>query len=149
MKIIFLFFLFISFSAHSEDKICSTQKLDILQKIERDLISCKIDMPENPSTADMNNATYNATDCLIALAHRIFEEYYIQDKIQVTEDFDRFVKEIHINSHNLIQRSDAAKNFYNGTMYNTMAINDAYLTIKNVVQQYIKQIKEECRDIYK
>ena len=38
MKIIFLFFLFMSFSAHSEDKICSTQKLDILQKIESDLI---------------------------------------------------------------------------------------------------------------
>lgn len=147
MRYILLFCFFVSFSAYADEQVCSTEQLDELTQIENNFSKCKINIPEVPSTADMNNATYEASDCLISIAHQIFVKYYTKNKAQVEQDFDNLIKEIYNNSHNLIQKSDTAEKYYNGTIYNTMAIGYAHSQIKNLVKEYIHQIKTECQDI--
>ena len=147
MRYTLLFCLFISFSAYANEQACSTKQVDELSQIENDFAKCKIDMPEAPSTADMNKATYEASNCLISIAHQIFAKYYTKNKTQVEQDFDNLIKEIYNNSHNLIQKSDVAEKYYNGTMYNTMAIGYAHSQIKNLVKEYIHQVKTECQDM--
>ena len=146
MRYTLLFCLFISFSAHADEQLCSDEQINELAQIENNFSKCKIDMTEAPSTADMNNATYEASDCLISVAHQIFAKYYTKNKAQVEQDFDNLIKEIYNNSHNLIQKSDIAEKYYNGTMYNTMAIEYAHSQIKNLVKEYIHQVKTECQD---
>ena len=111
MRYILLFCFFVSFGAYANEQACSTKQFDELSQIENDFAKCKIDMPEAPSTADMNKATYEASNCLISIAHQIFAKYY------------------------------------NGTMYNTMAIGYAHSQIKNLVKEYIHQVKTECQDM--
>jgi len=147
MRYTLLFCLFISFSAYADEQLCSDEQINELVQIENNFSKCKIDMSEAYSTADMNNATYEASDCLIAVAHQVFAKYYTKNKSQIEQDFDKFVKEIYNNSHNLIQKSDIAEKYYNGTMYNTMAIEHAHSQIKNLVNEYIQQIKNECQDM--
>lgn len=147
MRYILLFYFFVSFAAYADEQVCSTEQLDEIAQIENNFSKCKIDMPEAPSTADMNNANYEASDCLISIAHQIFAKFYIKNKTQVEQDFDNLIKEIYNNSHNLIQKSDIAEKYNNGTMYNTMAIGYAHSQIKNLVKEYIHQIKTECQDI--
>lgn len=147
MRYILLFCFFVSFEVYANEQVCSTEQLDELAQIENNFSKCKINMSEAPSTADMNNATYEASDCLISIAHQIFAKYYTKNKTQVEQDFDNLIKEIYNNSHNLIQKSDIAEKYYNGTMYNTMAIEYAHSQIKEIVQEYIHQVKTECQDI--
>ena len=146
MKYAFLFCLFISFSVYADEQLCTDVQINELVQIENNFSKCKIDMSDASSSADMNNATYEASDCLISVAHQIFAKYYIKNQTQVEQDFDRFVKEIYNNSHNLIQKSDIAEKYNTGTMYNTMAIEYAHSQIKNLVKEYIQQIKTECAD---
>lgn len=138
---------FVSFGAYANEQACSTKQFDELSQIENAFAKCKIDMPEAPFTADMNKATYEASNCLVSIAHQIFAKYYTKNKTQVEQDFDNLIKEIYNNSHNLIQKSDIAEKYYNGTMYNTMAIGYAHSQIKNLVKEYINQVKTECQDM--
>ena len=147
MRYNLLFCLFASFGAYADEQVCSSEQLNELAQIENNFSKCKIDMPEAPSTADMNKATYEASNCLISIAHQIFAKYYTKNKAQVEQDFDNLIREIYNNSHNLIQKSDIAEKYYNGTMYNTMAIGYAHSQIKNLVKEYIHQVKTECQDM--
>ena len=147
MRYILLFCFFVSFSAYADEQVCSDEQINELVQIENNFSKCKIDMSEASSTVDMNNATYEDSDCLISVAHQIFAKYYTKNKAQVQQDFDNLIKEIYNNSHNLIQKSDIAEKYYNGTMYNTMAIEYAHSQIKNLVNEYIQQIKTECQDM--
>ena len=145
IKILFLFCLILPFYASANETTClSSESQTQIQNIEKELAKCKVNMPENPSTVDMNNATYNAVDCVTEVAYKIFELYYTENNKTVRKDFDALVKTIYSHSHNLIQSSDVARKFYNGTMYNTIAIGHAHYMIKNIVNEYIQQIKKEC-----
>lgn len=38
-----------------------------IDKLEQELNNCKVDYGDNASTADMNNATYDAIDCVVGV----------------------------------------------------------------------------------
>ena len=46
-----------------------------------------------------------------------------------------------------MQGSDMANDVRRGTMYNTMAIGKAHDVIKNIVIDYIREMRFECEDI--
>lgn len=43
-----------------------------IDKLEQELNNCKVDYGDNASTADMNNATYDAIDCVEGVAHNSY-----------------------------------------------------------------------------
>ena len=97
-----------------------------IDKLERELNNCKVDYGDNASTADMNNATYDAIDCVVGVAHKIFDTYYSSTAKESKERFDKLVTAIYDHSHHLVHESDFAKNVYTGTMYITSAIGCAH-----------------------
>ena len=126
------------------EPLCNKAEID---NFEQRIENCKIDYSENMSTAGMNNATYQATDCITDIAHEIFKKYYTKDEKETRETFDNLVALIYDNSHNIMQGSDMAEYVRRGTMYNTMAISKAHNIIKNIVIDYIKEIRFECEDV--
>lgn len=146
MRSIFLICLFLSYSVMAGEKLCNEEQLNNLQKLESDFAKCEAPIIDSPSTAEMNNSSYDVADCSIAVAHKLFSMYYTHNQTQVTKDFDELVKAVYANSHNLIQRSDIASEFFTGTMYNTIAIDYAASTIHDIVNDYIRQVRNECED---
>lgn len=59
---------------------------------EEELANCKIQMPDNPSTADMNEAHYKFADCTIAVAYKLFDQNYKKYNDRVKKNFDTLVK---------------------------------------------------------
>ena len=60
-----------------------------IDKLEQELNNCKVDYGDNASTADMNNATYDAIDCVVGVAHKIFDTYYSSTAKESKEQFDK------------------------------------------------------------
>ena len=140
-KIVFLLFLLMPFCVFADDSICSTTIINSIYSIEEELNNCKIDMNNNPSTADMNEATYNSADCIIAVVHKVFDTFYTKRNKQVREDFDKLVVEIYKNCHNISQYSDMVDH---ATMRNTEAISHANYIFRQIAKDYIQQMKSDC-----
>lgn len=98
----------------------------------------------------MNNATYDddAIDCVVGVAHKIFDTYYSSTAKESKERFDKLVTAIYDHSHHLVHESDFTKNVYTGTMYITSAIGYAHSMIREIVKKYIKEVRFECADAH-
>ena len=59
-----------------EQEKCSGEEDVFLQSLEEELANCKVQMPDVPSTADMNEAYYKVGDCSIAVANKLFDRNY-------------------------------------------------------------------------
>ena len=138
--------LFFSCNVNAIQNICLTEDVEKIKVFEQQLADCRVKYSDNISTADMNNVTYESADCAVAVAYEIFERFYVQNNKQSTEIFDALVTLIYQYAHNLKQGSDAAKEMYSGTMYNTEAIIYAESIVHNIVLNYLKEIKMECAD---
>lgn len=87
-----------------------------IDKLEQELNNCKVDYGDNASTADMNNATYDddAIDCVVGVAHKIFDTYYSSTAKESKERFDKLVTAIYDHSHHLVHESDFTKMYIQG-----------------------------------
>ncbi len=130
--------------AFAGERACVGAPALAIQQLQDELDNCKVDMPEDVvSTADMNNAHYDFADCSIAVAHKIFADYY-KNNVKAKENFDNLVRAYYDVSHDLVQGSDHAKIHHTGTMYGTMAVSKAGIQIKELIQGYIDEIKLQC-----
>ena len=59
-----------------EQEKCSGEEDAFLRGLEEELANCKVQMPDVPSTTDMNEAYYKVGDCSIAVANKLFEKNY-------------------------------------------------------------------------
>ncbi|MBO7244275.1 MAG: hypothetical protein J6V53_03225 [Alphaproteobacteria bacterium] len=132
--------LFFSLSVQAQE----CQK-DILL-LEKKLADCSINYEENASTAEMNNATYKAADCVISVAHQLFEKFYSSTADESKELFNGMVQKIYEHAHHLKRGSDYASKYYTGTMYYTIAIGTAEEMIQTLVKSYLDEVKSECAD---
>ena len=127
---------------------CIGKRAEVIQEIERDFDNCnkirRLDIAK--SNAEMDNIYYDATECLQAVAHKIFERYYTKTEEESKENFDDLVKSIYKYNHNLFQKSDIGLEFYRAAIYNTQAISGAYVMVKEIVKEYITEIKQECEE---
>ena len=48
---------------------------------------------------------------------------------------------------NLVQNSDLAQKLYTGTMYEVRVKTNASLKIKEIVQEYLQEMKSQCADL--
>lgn len=148
MKWLVLVCFFVAFNANALEGRCPADESLAIDKLEQELNNCKITCGDTPSTADMNNAAYNAVDCVVGVAHKIFDTYYATSVQESKDRFDKLVTAVYDHSHHLVQESDFARQTYTGTMYNTMAIGKAYVIMKEIVSDYIREIRDECDDAH-
>ncbi len=149
MKWLVLVCFLLSFNANAQAGHCPADESLAIDKLEQELNDCKITYGETPSTADMNNAAYNAVKCIVGVAHKIFDRYYATTAQESKDRFDKLVTAVYDHSHHLVHDSDFARETYTGTMYNTIAIGKAYVIMKEIVKDYIKEIRDECDDAHK
>lgn len=128
-----------------EAEKCSGEEDVFIRGLEEELANCKIQMPDDPSTADMNETYYKVGDCSIAVANKLFDRNYKKYNEQVKQDFDALVKAFYANAHDMVEYSDYAS-ARGGTMYNTIAIGRAVHWIRDVVKEYLYQARVECDD---
>lgn len=128
-----------------EQEKCSGEEDVFLQNLEEELANCKVQMPDLPSTADMNEAYYKVGDCSIAVANKLFEKNYKRYNDKVKKNFDTLVKAYYACAHDIVQHSDYGS-VRGGTMYNTEAIATASFWIRDTVKEYLYQARIECDD---
>ena len=128
-----------------EAEKCSGEEDVFIRGLEEELANCKIQMPDDPSTADMNETYYKVGDCCIAVANKLFDRNYKKYNEQVKQDFDTLVKAFYANAHDMVQHSDFGL-LRGGTMYNTEAIATGAFWIRDVVKEYLYQARMECDD---
>ena len=128
-----------------EQEKCSGEEDVFLQSLEEELANCKVQMPDVPSTADMNEAYYKVGDCSIAVANKLFDRNYKKYNDQVKKNFDTLVKAYYACAHDMYEYSDYGS-ARGGTMYNTMAITRATFWIRDMVKEYLHQARIECDD---
>ena len=117
-----------------------------LENLENRLEKCTISYSENASTSDMNKATYDAADCAIQIANELFDTYYMSTKEESKAFFNQLVAKIYEHAHHLKEKSDYAKRYYTGTLYNQIAIGHAEDLIQKLVKSYLKELQFECED---
>ena len=154
-QIIFFIILFVSLSVNAEDKFilsqiyqqekCSGEEDSFIRKLENELTTCQVQMPDGASTTDMDEAYYQVGDCSITIADKIFKRFYKKSYKQTKDNFDKLVESIYASSHDISQHSDFAR-IRGGSIYNTEAIAEAVFHIRDVVKKYLHQIRNECDD---
>ena len=128
-----------------ESEKCSGEEDTFLQGLEEELANCKVQMPDAPSTADMNEAYYKVGDCSIAVANKLFEKNYKKYNDKVKKNFDTLVKAYYACAHDMYEYSDYGSE-RGGTMYNTMAITSTTFWIRDMVKEYLHLARIECDD---
>ena len=128
-----------------EQEKCSGEEDKFIRGLEEELANCKVQMPDAPSTADMNEAYYKVGDCSIAVANKLFDRNYKKYNDKVKKNFDTLVKAYYACAHDVVQHSDYSS-ARGGTMYNTEAIATASFWIKDLVKEYLYQARIECDD---
>lgn len=139
-KILLSVCCFFAFNALAMEQNCINE----VNNFEKKFKACVVDYSNDSSTAGMNNAVYNKTDCQVLVLNEIFDKYYSTTAQESKEQFDSFLKQIYSYAHHLKQQSDYAKKYHTGTMYNSMAISHADEMVKQIVESYLKEIRFEC-----
>ena len=118
-----------------EQEKCSGEEDAFLRGLEEELANCKVQMPDVPSTTDMNEAYYKVGDCSIAVANKLFEKNYkkYNDKVK------------NACAHDMYEYSDFAS-LGSGTSANTEAIATASFWIRDLVKEYLHLARIECDD---
>ena len=141
-KILCLSVCFLSVQAFALDHNC----IPHIEQLEREFKNCTVEYGDNASTADMNNASYNAAECAINVAHKLMDAYYSNTAEESKKQFDALVRQIYSYSHHLVQESDYASEHHIGTIHNQMAVSNAEELIKELTKSYLVELKSECED---
>ena len=128
-----------------EQEKCSGEEDAFLRGLEEELANCKVQMPDVPSTTDMNEAYYKVGDCSIAVANKLFEKNYKKYNDKVKRNFDTLVKAYYACAHDMYEYSDFAS-LGSGTSANTEAIATASFWIRDLVKEYLHLARIECDD---
>ena len=128
-----------------EQEKCSGEEDAFLRGLEEELANCKVQMPDVPSTTDMNEAYYKVGDCSIAVANKLFEKNYKKYNDKVKRNFDTLVKAYYACAHDMYEYSDFVS-LGSGTSANTEAIATASFWIRDLVKKYLYQARIECDD---
>lgn len=135
---------------HHDDNIrsrCVGDNAQYIKRLEDELAGCVVVMPEAPSTAEMQEAYYKASDCAVNVAHKIFDRYYVKHNKEVKKDFSRLTEAFYACSHDISQKSDFADKHNTGTLYNIEAVSGGGMYIKNFVKNYIRELWLECAEM--
>lgn len=134
-------------SAFAKDVPCLSENNEDLNQLEQQLNNCKIDYGENYNTDEMLKAYKKAENCLKTVAYAIFDEYYTKKNIQSKEVFDKYVQAIRRLNYNIIQGSDWATDNHFAEVYVLEAEGAIQASLKEMILQYINELRHECIDV--
>ena len=95
----------------------------------------------------MINVYDNLTNCTKDVAYQIFDSFYKSKNQSVKNDFNKVIKATYLHYQNLIKNSDLAQKLYTGTVYEIQVNTMASLKIKEIVQDYLQEMKLQCADL--
>ena len=137
--------LFCASFAHAYE--CSEENAKFIEQLETQLNNCKIDIPDNATDIEMINAYDDFTNCLKIVAYQLFDYFYKNKNQSVKNDFNKVIWATHLHYQNLIRNSDLAQKLYTGALYEVQVKTNTSLKIKEIVQEYIQEMKSQCADL--
>ena len=136
-----------SFNVFANELSCLSENNEDINQLEQQLNNCKVDYGKNYHTDEMLEAYKRSENCLKAVAYTIFDKYYTKKNIQSKKIFAEHIKIIRDFNYNLVQGSDWATNNHFAELYILEAEGAIYNTTKDVVLQYINELRHECIDV--
>ena len=138
---------FISFEVKAE-AICQGNRAEQIKIIEQEFDKCLLDFPEGTdSNAVMINITKDKIECIKNVADMIFNVFYSSTKEEKQKQFEKYTKAVQEQSYNLEIGSDIGKHWHTSSFYELGAVNRSYVTIHNMIKDYIEYMKSECEDL--
>lgn len=147
MRILFICSCILFYSSFVYANECSGENAKLIEQLETKLDNCKIEMPDNATDVEMINAYDNLTNCTKDVAYQIFDSFYTSKNQSVKNDFNKVIKATYLHYQNLIKNSDLAQKLYTGTVYEIQVNTMASLKIKEIVQDYLQEMKLQCADL--
>ncbi len=147
MRILFICSCILFYSSFVYANECSGENAKLIEQLETKLDNCKIEMPDNATDVEMINAYDNLTNCTKDVAYQIFDSFYKSKNQSVKNDFNKVIKATYLHYQNLIKNSDSAQKLYTGTVYEIQVNTMASLKIKEIVQDYLQEMKLQCADL--
>ena len=147
MRILFISSCILFYSSFVYANECSGENAKLIEQLETKLDNCKIEMPDNATDVEMINAYDNLTNCTKDVAYQIFDSFYTSKNQSVKNDFNKVIKATYLHYQNLIKNSDLAQKLYTGTVYEIQVNTMASLKIKEIVQDYLQEMKLQCADL--
>ncbi len=96
----------------------------------------------------MLKAYDKSIDCMREVAYKIFDRYYTHYNKATKEHFDNYVSVVADISYDVTQRSDWGGNIRMAEVYVLQAKGRAFVMVRNLVGEYIKEIRDECAEAY-
>ena len=147
MRILFICSCILFYSSFVYANECSGENAKLIEQLETKLDNCKIEMPDNATDVEMINVYDNLTNCTKDVAYQIFDSFYKSKNQSVKNDFNKVIKATYLHYQNLIKNSDLAQKLYTGTVYEIQVNTMASLKIKEIVQDYLQEMKLQCADL--
>lgn len=142
-----IFCCFIVFISDAE-AICQGDRAEQIKVIEQEFDKCLLDFPEGTdSNIVMINITEDRIKCIKNVADVIFDTFYYSTKEEKRKQFEKYIDAVQEQSYNLEMGSDIGKHWHTSSFYELGAVNHSYVTIYNMVKEYIQYIKSECDDL--
>ncbi len=147
MRIFLICFCILFYPSLIHASECTGENAKLVKQLEIKLDNCKIDMPDNVTDVEMIKAYDKVTDCSKGVAYQIFDSFYKNKNESVKNDFNKLIEATYIHYQNLLKNSDLAQKLYTGTMYEVQVNTNASLKIKEIVQEYLREMKLQCADL--
>lgn len=150
MKWLVLVCFFVAFNANARGGHCPADESLAIDKLEQELNNCAVvDYGEDEwRTSEMLKAYDRSIDCMQKVAYQIFDKYYMHYNKSVKENFDNYVSAVTDISFDISQRSDMGRSIRMAEVYVLEAAGYTHFMVKNLVNDYIKEIRDECDDVH-
>ena len=125
---------------------CGNEDVNIIKQIELDIDDCRFEDVFEYSDVDLIEYYNMQIICYQKIADKIFDNFYKEKNTEAKKIFAKSIEVFRFHYDNLFLQSDLAKVVRAGTMYEVQAYTYVSLKVKELLQEYIKEIKQQCKD---
>ena len=127
------------------DAQCEESDAMAISLLERELANCKGDF-DVLSTDELLKAYDSQNNCVVAVAYKLFDRFYIKNNKEVKEHFNDMVRAIGNYYNDINLSSDFATENHLAAAYTEGAAAETAAQIRKAVEQYIHSLKRECEE---
>ncbi len=129
-------------SYNYEPSKCSGEEDTFIRGLEEELANCKGDF-DVLSTDELLKAYDSQNNCVVAVAYKLFDRFYIKNNKEVKEHFNDMVRAIGNYYNDINLSSDFATENHLAAAYTEAAAAETAAQIRKAVEQYIHSLKRE------
>ena len=119
---------------------------NIIKQIELDIDDCRFEDVFEYSDVDLIEYYNMQIICYQKIADKIFDNFYKEKNTEAKKIFAKNIEVFRFHYDNLFLQSDLAKVVRAGTMYEVQSYTYVSLKVNELLQEYIKEIKQQCKD---